>query len=160
MIDKFFSLIIRFFTANRDKITELEKQIDSAKELNSNLKESIIDAEKINNDFAEHLKKLITDIDELHKQISEKDIIIKENTTFKSDIPFNEVRAPWMIKADNLHIELDKIREKLKTAEEAVMLKDTEIALLNNELHSKKYESVYCERVGFYCTPHIREEWR
>jgi len=156
------------------RIAELEsllstanEQNEYAKKMNDDLRSSVFKAEKINDDFAEHLKKLMKDIEDLHIQKNEKDKIIAEkekkiadDNTFVSDVPFDEVRAPWMIKAENLHKELDILKQKLHDAEESIHLRDTEITILKSEIQHRKNESVYCDRVGFYCTPNLREEWR
>ena len=68
----------------------------------------------------------------------------------------DEVTALRTLIADDLQNELDKAIKALNDAQDVIKNKDKEIELLREETPS----SVYCERLGYYCTPYNQLEWR
>ena len=124
----------------RSSVDRLRKEISHLKNLNSGAQENTVElqeqlsyAEKCNLEFQAAFKK-----------------------NMKAADPHDEVAAHWEATAKELSEELVSVKKALDIAKEAVESKDREIAQLKEDAIS----AVFCERLGHYCTPHEKVEWR
>jgi len=129
---------------------ELKIQLSEAGAVYNELKESSIEAERIHAECENVIKDLL-----------EKNSIVKnENLSLIEELSTEKLKYGELFIShgigDNLQKQLDDVNNELYIAKETIALKTAEVS----ELTEKLSESIYCEHVGYYCTPFDKTVWR